>query len=135
MLQRTDSYSDDVKRNLMYMFTREKDRLQMLAAYAPPPAESTMGQDEFEMLLHNVRAPPLPNEDYSAPRPLLQKDQEDHWNKSQQDAAVEEIMKTVTGAVQQIDGFDGMVEQIKAEYRWAIEKEKAAEAQMEQQKG
>ena len=128
ILKRIDSYSDGVKRNLMYMFTREKDRLQRMSADAAPPADSTMSQSEYEMLLHNVRTPPLANEDYTVPRPLIQKDQDERWAMSQQDVSIEELMKTVAGAVQQIDGFDGLVEQIKQEYRQAIEKEKAAEA-------
>lgn len=133
-LERLDAYSEQVKRNIIFMFLRERDRLlQQLRIDEGAQGDQALSggsiqQWEFDAMARNATAPPVSGRDYTMAHHIPPAPSSRGYAVTPRDHAIEELLDMIEGAVNNLKGFTGMATNERQQYEQALEKEQAAES-------
>lgn len=136
-LERTEKYSDDVRRNLLFIFVRERDRIMQQArrqeAAASPEelvSTDTITHQEADAMIQGMLAPPVPGRDYTVVHNVRPAPSSSEWATTWKSQAVEELLMTIERVIDNLNGFNGMMVGVHQRYHQAIEQEEATQQRM-----
>ncbi|KAK3320819.1 hypothetical protein B0T19DRAFT_249566 [Cercophora scortea] len=131
ILQSIDFQTQGAKENLLFLFEREKTRIILEAQereqeWFPNGGVKAGGAhpDEADRIIGYMEAPALPGTDYNI-RNMAELDRNRMIppDLSVRDRAVEELMTLAEGAVQQLEGYEGNMRDIKKLYLERLDRE------------
>lgn len=131
ILNSIDYQREGVKKNLLYMFEREKKRIMLEAAareqaQGPPKIRPGLPPSEVDNLIANMEAPATPGMNYDIrDMPPFDPRQPAPPNPSIRDEAVTDLLTMVEGAVVELQSFENYMAGIKDYYLQSLERELA----------
>ncbi|KAK1761240.1 hypothetical protein QBC47DRAFT_369456 [Echria macrotheca] len=129
ILESIDYQQEGVRENLIYMFDREKQRLVLDAVdqESADPRNQGLGveESEFDQVIQNMEAPPVPGKDYTVkpedipPHQLVPP----HPAMSARERVAHELLAVVESGTAQLTGYRGHITGVKQKYLDFLERE------------
>lgn len=130
ILESIDSQREAVKQNLIYMFSRERQRLileamDQEAAQGPGPRRD-VDQSELDQVIQSMEAPPQLDRDYRIKIESLPQHQllPPNPDKPARERVVEGLLNVIEQGTGQLAGYDGHIANIKQHFSGCLEREK-----------
>ncbi|KAK3683991.1 hypothetical protein B0T22DRAFT_412436 [Podospora appendiculata] len=129
ILESIDFQTKGVKENLLFLFEREKTRIILEAQereqeWFPTGVKAGVHPDEADRIIAYMEAPAQPGTDYNIRNMAeLDRNRMIPSDLSVRDRAVEELMTLAEGAVQQLEGYEANMREIKKLYLERLDRE------------